>query len=138
MILLLIVDFRRHKFSVPYSISLHKLRRPSIFTAISLKLQVFSPTPNSGGNGHTRNKYNNGTTENNHGKETQTLETITEEMLEGNETFKDKPPQLWVDVIKGNRLLANGSELTYTIPQTINGKVEVQIEEQDVVLEKEF
>ncbi|XP_058751687.1 uncharacterized protein LOC131624790 [Vicia villosa] len=47
-------------------------------------------------------------------------------------------PQLWVDVIKGNRLPSSGREIEYTVPKVVNGEIEVQLEEQDLVSEMKF
>lgn len=43
--------------------------------------------------------------------------------------------QLWVDIIKGNRNTANGVAIQYVAPTIIDGKVEVVLEEEDILSE---
>ncbi|XP_058762303.1 uncharacterized protein LOC131635682 [Vicia villosa] len=99
-------------------------------------VRVFSSTPTSSDKGtvDTTRKVASGT---------QTLETIVEEpVIEENLASKGKKeeetPKLWVDIIQGNRLPSNGTELSYTAPVVVDGEMEIQIEEQDVASEKEF
>ncbi|XP_058763772.1 uncharacterized protein LOC131637201 [Vicia villosa] len=47
-------------------------------------------------------------------------------------------PQLWVDVIKGNRLPSNGGDIEYTALVIVDGEAELVIEEQDVISEMQF
>ncbi|XP_058774764.1 uncharacterized protein LOC131649031 [Vicia villosa] len=92
-------------------------------------VRVFSSTPSSPKNtSNTSADLNKGITG-------PVLETIAEEKLDKGEA---EPPKPWVDVIKGNRLASNGSMIEYTAPMLVNGELEVHIEEQDVVSEKQF
>lgn len=73
---------------------------------------------------------------------TPTLEATVEEVIVEEPHVNEKPeatnkpagtPQLWVDVIKGNRLPSNGRGIDYTPLEVVNGGVEVKLEEQDLV-----
>ena len=80
---------------------------------------------------------NSDTSDDNTEIKTTLLEMALEEHIEV-EKNEDKSPQLWVDMIKRNRLPVNGIEITYTTPRVINGEIEVQIEERDVASGKYF
>lgn len=72
-----------------------------------------------------------------------TLKPIIEERSEDDVVTEEQEkhveqPQLWVDVIKGNRLPSNGIGLDYTAPNLVDGEVEVVIESQDVQSKIQF
>ncbi|KAK2420095.1 hypothetical protein QL285_030882 [Trifolium repens] len=53
-------------------------------------------------------------------------------------TQQDGTPKLWVDVLSGNRNPANGLAMEFVAPKRVNGEVEVEIEEDDIVSEVKF
>lgn len=96
-------------------------------------VRVFSSIPNSTrGPSNKRNISGNGDTS------IPVLETILEEVIDKESVGDAESPKLWVDTIKGNILASNGSTIEYTAPMIVNGDIEVHIEEQDVVSEKEL
>jgi hypothetical protein len=48
------------------------------------------------------------------------------------------PPQLWVDVLSGNRNPANGLAMEYVAPKRVNGEIEVEIDVTDIESEVQF
>ncbi|XP_058764506.1 uncharacterized protein LOC131637957 [Vicia villosa] len=67
------------------------------------------------------------------------------ETLEGTPDSETKPREetlseqrLWVDVISGNRLPANGIMIGYSAPKIVEGEIEVEIEAADVQSEVKF
>lgn len=46
--------------------------------------------------------------------------------------------KLWVDVISGDRHSTNGMQLQFVVPKIVEGKIEVEIEEEDVESEIRF
>jgi hypothetical protein len=46
-----------------------------------------------------------------------------------------EPRQLWTDVITGNRNPSNGLQLKFVAPQIVNGSIEVEIDEEDILSE---
>lgn len=51
---------------------------------------------------------------------------------------REGTPQLWVEVLSGNRNPANGLAMEFVAPKRVNGAVEVKIEEADIMSEVKF
>ncbi|XP_058745862.1 uncharacterized protein LOC131618712 [Vicia villosa] len=72
------------------------------------------------------------------------LGTISEETKEDLvadskvETEAEEKNQPWVDVIKGNRLPFSRKHIEYTPPRVVNGEIEVNLEESDIVSEVQY
>ncbi|MCI29223.1 hypothetical protein A2U01_0050432, partial [Trifolium medium] len=76
--------------------------------------------------------------------EAETHEVISGEIEDDGEG--DKPPQslesqiesdkkLWVEVLSGNRNPGNGMKIEFVTPKIVNGEIEVQIDEADIINE---
>lgn len=50
--------------------------------------------------------------------------------------LRDEKP--WVDVIRGNRNTSNGRVIQFVAPKVVDGIVEVEIEEEDVISEIQY
>lgn len=64
--------------------------------------------------------------------------TIGGESTEPNRVEAHSPEKLWVDVISGNRMSANGIAIEFAAPQIVNGEPEVTIVDDDVDSEVNF
>ncbi|CAI8608621.1 unnamed protein product [Vicia faba] len=50
-----------------------------------------------------------------------------------NQKVGEEPKKLWVDVISGNRILSNGAAIEYFSLKIVEGEIEVEIEEEDIL-----
>lgn len=49
-----------------------------------------------------------------------------------------EPRKLWIDVLSKNRIQVNGMDIEYVAPKLVNGEIEIEIEEEDIVSEIKF
>ncbi|KAL5170000.1 hypothetical protein HKD37_11G031783 [Glycine soja] len=66
-----------------------------------------------------------------------TLDVIEDDPVV-NQKIVEEPKKLWVDVISGNRIPSNGAAIEYFAPKVVEGEIEVEIEEEDILSELKY
>ncbi|CAI8588750.1 unnamed protein product [Vicia faba] len=66
-------------------------------------------------------------------------EELVDEIPKSAETLSPKlVRKLWVDVLNDNRNPAKGRSMTFTAPKIVNGEIEMEIDDEDVISELNF
>ncbi|KAL5134431.1 Transposon TX1 uncharacterized protein [Glycine soja] len=72
-------------------------------------------------------------------KDAETLESIDNRPVSPKAEIKPMDrPKLWVDVVSDNRNPSKGLSIEYVALNVVNGKVEIEIEEDDIAIEMKF
>lgn len=63
---------------------------------------------------------------------------IMQEARDETKKMEETPKKLWVDVISGNRNPSNRMQMDFVSPKVVNGVIEIEIEEEDIIFELKY